>query len=101
MKRENPNLGDIVMLMTPTYTEVPLPPRRGRPSKKNPNNIRTETTWNDDVEAIIVSGPFQGVSSDGEDYWLEWTAQRLDNGMLRIITIGRNQFNDHWRFVSR
>jgi len=102
MKSENPNVGDIVMLCSPIITEVvddtaPIK-KRGRPKKAK---LVTQTTWVDDCEAIVVSGPTQGISSDGEDYWLEWLTQRLDNGHMHVITSRGRWTGSNWRIIQR
>jgi len=102
MKTENPNVGDIVMLCTPIITEVvddtaPIK-KRGRPKKAK---LVTQTTWVDDCEAIVISGPMQGISSDGEDYWLEWVTQRLDDGRPHVITSSGRWTGSNWRIIQR
>jgi hypothetical protein len=100
MKSENPNLGDMVMLLKPEIRQLPPKVRRGRPPKVP--RVETETTWHDDTEAIVISGPTQGISSDGEDYWLEWVVQRLDDSMKRVITGGgRGYCSNTFRIVRR
>lgn len=100
MKSENPNLGDMVMLLKPEIRQLPPKVRRGRPPKVP--RVETETTWHDDIEAIVISGPTQGISSDGEDYWLEWVVQRLDDSMKRVITSGgRSYCTNTFRIVRR
>ena len=100
MINRNPQIGDIVMLMKPEVVTLPPKPKRGRPSKKNPLNIQTETHWHDDGEALVVSGPHQGISSDGEDYWLEWTVKRLDNEQSRVITTTSRFTYIKFRFID-
>jgi hypothetical protein len=100
MKSENPNLGDMVMLLKPEIRQLPPKVRRGRPPKVP--RVETETTWHDDIEAIVISGPTQGISSDGEDYWLEWLVQRLDNGKKCVISSGgRGYMSNTFRIVRR
>ena len=88
MNNRNPQIGDLVMLMRGEVVTLPPKPKRGRPSKKNPLNIQTETRWHEDAIGIVVAGPNQGISCDGEDYWLEWTVQRLNDGAFRMIASG-------------
>ena len=101
MFKDRPEIGDIVMLRRPEIRQLPPKVRRGRPPKVP--RIETETIWHDDVEAIVISGPTQGISSDGEDYWLEWVTQRLDDGMKRVITSGgRGSYStEAFRIVRR
>ena len=88
MNSRDPQVGDLVMLMREEIITLPPKPKRGRPSKKNPLNIQTETRLHEDAVGIVISGPHQGISSDGEDYWHEWTVQRLDDKGYRMITRG-------------
>jgi hypothetical protein len=100
MHNRSPKLGDLIMLMKPEIITLPPQPKRGRPSKKNPLNIRTETHWHDDVEALVVKGPHQNISSDGEDYWLEWTVKRLDNDEHSVITTTSRFSYIKFRFID-
>lgn len=79
-----PEIGDLIMILTAHRTSHPIPHTRGRPPKKP--KMRYETVWEDTAEAIVVNGPNQGISSDGEDYWLEWTVTRLDNNTRYVIS---------------
>ena len=88
MNSRDPKIGDLVMLMKGEVVTIPPKPKRGRPSKKNPLNIQTETRWHEDTVGLVIAGPNQGISSDGEDYWLEWTVQRLDDNGYRMIASG-------------
>jgi hypothetical protein len=100
MMNNRPEIGDMIMLLRPEIRELPPKVRRGRPPKVP--RIETETTWHDDVEAIVISGPTQGISSDGEDYWLEWLTQRLDDGTKRAISSGgRGYISNSFRIVRR
>jgi hypothetical protein len=99
MVNNRPEIGDIVMLLRPEIVELPTKVRRGRPPKVP--RIETKTTWHDDVEAIIISGPMQGISSDGEDYWLEWVTQRLDDGRPHVITSSGRWTGSNWRIIQR
>lgn len=99
MNTQNPNVGDMVMLLRPEIRQLPPKVRRGRPPKVP--RIETETLWHDDIEAIVVSGPTQGISSDGEDYWLEWVTQRLDNGHPHVITSRGRWTGSNWRIIQR
>ena len=100
MMNNRPEIGDMIMLLCPEIRELPPKVRRGRPPKVP--RIETKTTWHDDVEAIILSGPTQGISSDGEDYWLEWLVQRLDNGKKCVISSGgRGYMSNTFRIIQR
>ncbi len=88
MNNRDPQIGDLVMLMREEIIVLPPKPKRGRPSKKNPLNIQTQSRWHDDAVGIVISGPHQGISSDGEDYWHEWKVQRLEDNSFRVITRG-------------
>lgn len=100
MFKDRPQIGDMIMLLRPEIRQLPPKVRKGRPPKVP--RIETETIWHDDVEAIVISEPTQGISSDGEDYWLEWLTQRLDNGMKQIITSGgRGYVYIGYRIVRR
>ena len=100
MFKDRPQIGDMIMLLRPEIRQLPPKVRKGRPPKVP--RIETETIWHDDVEAIVISEPTQGISSDGEDYWLEWLTQRLDNGMKQIITSGGRGYNySAYRIVRR
>ena len=98
MINRNPQIGDIIMLMKPEVITLPPKPKRGRPPKKL--KIETETHWHDDGEALVVSGPHQGISSDGEVYWLEWIVKRLDNEQSRVITTTSTFTYIKFRFID-
>lgn len=100
MLNDRPQIGDMIMLLKPEIRQLPPKVRKGRPPKVP--RIETETIWHDDVEAIVISEPTQGISSDGEDYWLEWLTQRLDNGRKQVITSGRTGYAySGYRIVRR
>ena len=103
MKKEHPQVGDMVMLTKPVIRDITDEPsavkRRGRPPKKA--KVVTQTDWVDDVEAIVMSGPTQGISSDGEDYWLEWVTMRLDNSNRQVISTGSRWSGSNWRILNR
>lgn len=99
MLNDRPQIGDMIMLLKREIRQLPPKVRKGRPPKVP--RIETETIWHDDVEAIVISEPSQGISSDGEDYWLEWLTQRLDNGMKQLITSGGRYNYSCYRIVRR